>query len=97
MSASTACSAGVPTWRGERFSALHCGAVAVGDDAASALVETEHGQRRNQHGGGEQERRCALVERLHPQPEIKPDAAVDPGDRAGPRTSATSWCGAATQ
>ncbi len=55
------------------------GAVAV-DDASSALIETEHGQRRNQHRGGEQIRRRAPVERFHPQPEIKTDAAVDPGD-----------------
>ena len=53
-------------------------AVAV-DDASSALIEAEHGQRRNQHRCREQKRRRALVERLHPQPEIKPDAAVDPG------------------
>ena len=70
----------VPTCRGERFSCRHSALVAVGDDASAALVEAEHGQRRDQHRRGEQERRGALVERLHPQPEIQPDAAVHPGD-----------------
>jgi hypothetical protein len=60
---------------------LPFGAPAVGDHAASALIEAEHRQRRHQYGGGEQQRRRALVERLHPQPEIKPDAAMDPGDQ----------------
>ncbi len=55
--------------------------VGVVHDAASALIDAEHGQRRNQHRGGEQERRGAPVERLHPQPEVKPDRAVDPGDQ----------------
>ena len=51
------------------------------DHHASALIEAQHGERRNQHRRGEQERRGALVERPHPQPEIQPDAAMDPGDR----------------
>ena len=80
MSSSTSCWAAVPTWRCERLSALPFGGVAVVNDASSALIEAEHGQRRNQHRGGEQKRRRALVERLHPQPEIKSDAAVHPGD-----------------
>ena len=55
--------------------------LAVVDDAAAALVEAEHRQRRNQYRGGEQERRGALEPGAHPQPEIKPDAAVGPGDQ----------------
>ena len=51
------------------------------DDDAPALIEAQHGKRRNQHGCGKQERRRAFVERLHAEPEIKPDAAVDPGHR----------------
>ncbi len=50
------------------------------DHHAPALIETQHGERRNQHRRGEQERRGAFVERPHPQPEIQPDAAMDPGD-----------------
>ena len=52
----------------------------VVDDHAPALIEAQHGERRDQHRRGEQERRGAFVERPQPQPEIKPDAAVDPGD-----------------
>ena len=51
----------------------------VVDDDASALVEAQHRKRRNQYGCGKQERRRAFVERLHAEPEVKPDAAVDPG------------------
>ena len=52
------------------------------DDDASALIESQHGKRRNQHGRSEQKRRRAFVERLHAEPEIKSDAAVDPGNRS---------------
>ena len=52
-------------------------AIAV-EDASSALIETQHGQRRNQHRCREQKWRGALVERFHPQPEVKSDAAVNP-------------------
>ena len=77
-----ACPAGprVPTCARVRFSARHSLLVAVGCDGSPALIEAEHRQRRNQHRGGEQKRRGALEERLHPQPEIKADAAVHPGD-----------------
>ena len=70
-------------------------AVAV-DHASPALIEAEHGQRRNQHRRCEQKRRRASVERLHPQPEIQTDTAMDPGnghdrehqpDLVGPRRS----------
>src|SRR5229473_1460608 len=54
-------------------------AIAV-DDASSGLIETQHGQRRNQHHRRKQKWRGALVERFHPQPEVKSDAAVDPGN-----------------
>ena len=50
------------------------------DDHAPALIEAQHGERRNQHRRGEQERRGAFVERSHPQPEMESDAAMDPGD-----------------
>src|SRR6185437_11114948 len=53
---------------------------AVPGDAPPTLIETEHRQRWDQHRAGEQEGRSALVERLHPEPEIKPDAAVCPGN-----------------
>ncbi len=53
------------------------GAVAV-NDASSALIETQHGQRRNQHRCCEQKWFRVPVERFHPEPEIKPDAAVNP-------------------
>ena len=77
---SVSCSAAVPTWRAERLLARQSASCAVGDDASPALVKAEQRQRRNQHGGCEQERRRPVEEGLHPQPEIKPDAAVDPGD-----------------
>ncbi len=54
--------------------------VVVFDDHAPALIETQHRERRNQHRCGEQIRRGPLVERSHPEPEIKSDAAMDPGD-----------------
>ena len=53
---------------------------AEGCDASSALVEAEQRQRRDQHRGSEQERRGAIVKRLHPQPEVKADAAMHPGN-----------------
>ena len=92
---SACCSARVPTWRGDRFSARHS-ALSLSTTHAPALIEAQHGKRRNQHGRSEQERRRALVERLHAQPEIKPDAAVDPGNRhdrehqPDPRTAPTT-------
>jgi hypothetical protein len=45
-----------------------------------ALIEAEHRQRRDQHRCGQQVRRGVFEERLHPQPEIQSDAAVNPGD-----------------
>ena len=80
MRSSACASARVPIWLSDWVSARHSHAVIV-DHHASALIEAEHGERRNQHRRGEQERRGALVERPHPQPEIQPDAAMDPGDR----------------
>jgi hypothetical protein len=56
------------------------GVVVVGHHAAPALIDSEHRQRWDQYGGGEQERCRAPEERLHPEPEIKPDAAMHPGD-----------------
>src|SRR5712672_2482632 len=50
------------------------------DDASSALIEAEHGQRWNQHCCCKQKWRGALVERFHPQPEAKSYASVDPGN-----------------
>ena len=70
----------VPTCCRERFSARHS-ALSLIDDGSAALVKSQHRQGRNQHRGGEQKRRRAPVERLHAQPEIKPDAAVNPGDQ----------------
>ena len=52
----------------------------VVNDLSSALIETQHGERRNQHGRRQQERRGAFEERLHPEPEIEADAAMHPGD-----------------
>ena len=74
------CSAGVPTLSARKIGGSPFGAGAVARDASPALVETEHGQRRHQHRRGKQKGRGGFEERLHPQPEIKPDAAVDPGD-----------------
>ena len=56
-------------------------AAVVVDDLSSALIKAQHGERRNQYGRRQQERRGAFEERLHPEPEIQADAAVDPGDR----------------
>ena len=55
-------------------------AAVIVDDVAAALIEAEHGQRRDQHGRRQQKRRGAFEERLHPEPEIEADAAVHPGD-----------------
>src|SRR5258707_9928686 len=41
---------------------------------------TGHGQRREQHGYGQQERRRPPEKRLQAKPEIKPDAGMGPGD-----------------
>ena len=54
-----------------------CDAVAF-DHATTTLIETEQRQGWNQHGESQQEGCRPLIERLHPQPEIKPDAAVGP-------------------
>ena len=80
MSSSVSCWAAVPTWRCERLSVRHSALSLSSTTATSALIKAEHRQRRNQHRRGQQKRRRALVERLHPKPEIKPDAAVNPGD-----------------
>ena len=56
------------------------GIAAFRDDRSSALIEAQHRQRRDQHRRGQQIRRGVLEERFHPQPEIQPDAAVNPGD-----------------
>ena len=79
MRSSVCASARVPIWRCDWVLRAPFHAVVV-DDHAPALIEAQHGERRNQHRRGEQERRGALVERPHPQPEIQPDAAMDPGD-----------------
>ena len=55
-------------------------AAVVVDDLSSALIKAQHGERRNQYGRRQQERRGAFEERLHPEPEIEADAAVHPGD-----------------
>ena len=52
----------------------------VVDDVSSALIKAQHGQRRNQHRHGEQKRRGNPVERLHPQPEMQTDTAMNPSD-----------------
>ena len=49
-------------------------------DGAAALVEAEQSERRHQHGCGQQKRGGISEERLHSQPEVKADTAVDPGD-----------------
>jgi hypothetical protein len=56
------------------------GAGAFGNNGPTGLVEAKHSQRRHQYSCGKQKRRCAFEKRLHPQPEIKADAAMDPGD-----------------
>ncbi len=79
MRSSACCFGRVPTWLLRLVFRPPFAAVVV-DHLSSALIETQHGERRDQHRRGEQERRGALEERLHPQPEIEPDAAMHPGD-----------------
>ena len=43
---------------------------AVMHDPSSALIEAEHGKRRNEYRRGQQKRRRRLEERLHAEPEI---------------------------
>ena len=47
-------------------------------DPSSALIEAEHGKRRNEYRCRQQKRRCRLEERLHLEPEIQSNAAVNP-------------------
>src|SRR5262245_47309883 len=47
---------------------------------APTVVRAYHGKRRQQYGDGEKIWRRPVEGRLHPQPEIKTDAGVRPGD-----------------
>src|SRR6185437_16975063 len=51
----------------------------------AALVIAEQRQRRQEHGGREQERLHARIEWLQPQPEMESDRAVNPHDQEGDR------------
>jgi hypothetical protein len=44
------------------------------------LEDAEQRHRRQQHGDDEQERRYPAVKGLNPQPQMQPDAAMQPGD-----------------
>src|SRR6202012_2504761 len=57
-----------------------CGAGALLNDSPCALKDAEQGQCRNQHRRSEQKWCGAFEGRFDPQQEIKPDAAVNPGD-----------------
>ena len=47
-------------------------------DPSSALIEPEHGKRRNEYRCGQQKRRPCFEVRLHAKPEIQSNAAVNP-------------------
>src|SRR5258706_246893 len=47
-------------------------------DPSSGLIEAENGKRRNESRCRQQKRRCRLEERLHLEPEIQSNAAVNP-------------------
>src|SRR5712671_1367541 len=47
-------------------------------DPSSALIEAEHGKRRNEHRCRQQKRRRRLEERLYAKPEIQSNAGVNP-------------------
>jgi len=51
---------------------------AVMYDPSAALIEAEHGKRRNEYRSSQQKRRRRLEKNLHAEPEIQSDAAVNP-------------------